>query len=145
MRPTPPPPRARSFAGWPPPASPTPTLPHGPTSCTPTTRPSCSASRWSMPGSAEPRADPGVGSRRAPLHASLSPVYHIELRQFPHNMCRFNLSEPQLATLVLPWVREEWIELGERKWNPNQATLKIVEGPELPLDQLTMGRGWRHA
>lgn len=72
-------------------------------------------------------------------------MFHIELRQFPHNACHFNLSEPQLRSLVLPWVREEWIEIGERKWNPNQAKLKIVEGPELPLDQLTMGRGWRHA
>ena len=72
-------------------------------------------------------------------------MFHIELRQFPHNACHFNLSEPQLRSLVLPWVREEWIEIGERKWNPNQAKLTIVEGPELPLDQLTMGRGWRHA
>lgn len=83
--------------------------------------------------------------RGAGRHASLPRVFHIELRQFPHNACHFNLSEPQLRSLVLPWVREEWIEIGERKWNPNQAKLKIVEGPELPLDQLTMGRGWRHA
>jgi hypothetical protein len=72
-------------------------------------------------------------------------VYHLELRQFPHNACHFNLAEPELAAIVLPWVREEWIEVAERKWNPNQATLKIIEGPQLPLDQLTMGRGWRHA
>ncbi len=72
-------------------------------------------------------------------------MYHIEIRQFPHNACHFNLAEPKLAAIVLPWAREEWIEIGERKWNPNQATLKIIEGPELPLDQLTMGRGWRHA
>jgi hypothetical protein len=72
-------------------------------------------------------------------------VYHLELRQFPHNACHFNLDEPELAAVVLPWVREQWIEIGERKWNPNQATLTIVEGPQLPLDQLTMGRGWRAA
>jgi hypothetical protein len=73
-------------------------------------------------------------------------VYHIELRQFPHNMCRFNLTEQELlATVTAPWAREQWIELGERKWSPHQAKLTVLEGPELALDQLKMGRGWRNA
>jgi hypothetical protein len=73
-------------------------------------------------------------------------VYHIELRQFPHNLCRFNLGEQELhATIVEPWAREEWIELGERKWSPHQAKLTVLEGPEMPLAQLSMGRGWRAA
>jgi hypothetical protein len=73
-------------------------------------------------------------------------VYHIELRQFPHNMCRFNLTEQELlATVVTPWAREQWIELGERKWSPHQAKLTVLEGPELALDQLKMSRGWRNA
>jgi hypothetical protein len=72
-------------------------------------------------------------------------VYHIELRQFPHNMCRFNLGERELRAVVEPWMREPWVELGERKWSPHQAKLTILEGPQIPLEQLTMGRGWRAA
>ncbi len=72
-------------------------------------------------------------------------VFHLALRQFPHNHCRFNLSERELATVLVPWVRGEWIELGERKWNSAQATLKVLEGPELGMHELTMGRGWRRA
>jgi hypothetical protein len=37
------------------------------------------------------------------------------------------------------------VEIEGRKWNPDRAKLRIIEGPELPLDQLTMGRGWRAA
>ncbi len=73
-------------------------------------------------------------------------VYHVELRQFPHNLCRFNLTERELrATVLGPWVREPWLELGERKWKPDQAKLTVLEGPRLGLDQLSMGRGWRAA
>jgi len=72
-------------------------------------------------------------------------VFHLELRQFPNNFCRFNLTEEQLHSIIGPWARGDWVELGERKWNPAQAKLKVLEGPELALDQLTMGRGWRNA
>jgi hypothetical protein len=72
-------------------------------------------------------------------------VYHVELRQFPHNHARFNLSDGELVALVDRWVREQWVEVGERRWNCNQATLAIVEGPQLPVQKLAMGRGWRSA
>jgi hypothetical protein len=73
-------------------------------------------------------------------------VYHVELRQFPHNMCRFNFSAQELRQAVLePWSEERWIEFGERKWSPHQATLTVLEGPRIPFGQLTMGRGWRTA
>ncbi len=72
-------------------------------------------------------------------------MYHVELRQFPHNMSRFNLTEAELRTIVEPWVRERMVEFGERKWNPQQAKITIFDGPRLPLEQLTMGRGWRAA
>jgi hypothetical protein len=73
-------------------------------------------------------------------------VYHVELRQFPHNMCRFNLSERELVdTIVGAWVQEKWIEFGERKWNPHQARLTVLEGPHLAVEELAMGRGWRNA
>jgi hypothetical protein len=73
-------------------------------------------------------------------------MYHVELRQFPHNFCRFNLTERELReTILYAWVRGEWIELGERKWNPHQANLTVLEGPQLPVGELSMGRGWRNA
>jgi hypothetical protein len=72
-------------------------------------------------------------------------VYHIELRQFPHNLCRFNLDEQELRAILEPWTREPWVELGQRKWSPYQAKLTILEGPNIPLQQLSMGRGWRVA
>jgi len=70
-------------------------------------------------------------------------VYHIELRQFPHNLCHFNLDQGALGAIVKAWTTEPWVEIEGRKWNPFQAKLTIFEGPEIPLDQLKMGRGWR--
>jgi hypothetical protein len=73
-------------------------------------------------------------------------MFHVELRQFPHNACAFNLSEAELfATLAVPWAREQWVQLGERKWSPHQARLTVLEGPHLPVQELAMGRGWRNA
>jgi hypothetical protein len=72
-------------------------------------------------------------------------MYHVELRQFPHNHCRFNLTDGELRVLVEPWAREQAVELDERKWSPHQARLTILEGPRLSVEQLSMGRGWRAA
>ncbi len=72
-------------------------------------------------------------------------MYHFELRKFPHAASRFNQSERQLLALVVPWVREEWVELGERKWNVNETKLTVLEGPELSLQDMAMNRGWRNA
>jgi hypothetical protein len=69
-------------------------------------------------------------------------VYHIELRQFPHNFSHFNLTQLQLRKVVEPWTAGETVELGDRKWSPHRAKLTILEGPEIPMSQLTMGRGW---
>jgi hypothetical protein len=69
-------------------------------------------------------------------------VYHIELRQFPHNFCHFNLSEQQLRAILAPWSEGQVVEVGERKWDPRRAKLTILEGPRIPNTQLTMGRGW---
>jgi hypothetical protein len=72
-------------------------------------------------------------------------MYHVELHQFPHNMSRFNLTDAELDMIVQPWAREQLVEFGERKWSPQQARLTILDGPRIPLEQLTMGRGWRAA
>jgi hypothetical protein len=72
-------------------------------------------------------------------------VFHIELHKFPSNMARFNLSTEEMLAVVMPWARGEWIEFGERKWNPHEARLTVLEGPEIPVNQLRVGRGWRLA
>jgi hypothetical protein len=72
-------------------------------------------------------------------------MYHVELRQFPHNLCRFNLTDQELRAIAVPWARGEWLDLGERKWTPHQAKLTILEGERMPVDQLSIGRGWRNA
>jgi hypothetical protein len=72
-------------------------------------------------------------------------VFHIELRQFPHNACKFNLTEMEMREIVEPWSRDAWIEVGERKWSPHQARLTVLEGPHLAVEDLAMGRGWRNA
>jgi hypothetical protein len=70
-------------------------------------------------------------------------MFHIELRQFPHNMCHFNMTEQELfAQIVDGWAQEQWIEMGDRKWNPHQSKLIVLEGPQIPVEQLSMGRGW---
>ena len=82
------------------------------------------------------------------LHPPFVPqgVYHVELRHFPRNVCRFNLSAEELqATVLDPWVADRPFELGELRWDPRQARLMVLEGPSIPPDQLSMGRGWRTA
>jgi hypothetical protein len=69
-------------------------------------------------------------------------MYHLELRKFPHNAAQFNLTEQEMLIIATPWARGEWVEVGERKWNPNEARLIILEGPLIPVDELSMGRGW---
>jgi hypothetical protein len=69
-------------------------------------------------------------------------MYHLELRQFPHNHCRFNMDEGELWRVLEPWVREQAVEVGERKWSPHTARITILEGPTLAIQQLSMGRGW---
>jgi hypothetical protein len=72
-------------------------------------------------------------------------MYHVELRQFPHNMCRFNLTDAELRAIVEPWALEKVVDFGERKWSSQMARITILDGPQIPLQQLTMGRGWRAA
>jgi len=73
-------------------------------------------------------------------------VYHVELREFPHNTHAFNLDEERLRTEVLdPFARGEIFELGGRAWVPQRTKLTVLEGAELPLHALSMNRGWNNA
>lgn len=73
-------------------------------------------------------------------------MYHLELRQFPHVARVFNLSRDELETqFVRPWIAGTIIEHDDRRWTPERARLLILEGPELRMDELGMGRGWGSA
>jgi hypothetical protein len=73
-------------------------------------------------------------------------MYHLELRQFPHVSRVFNLTREELDTrFVRPWVMGSMIEYDDRRWAPERARLKILEGPGLRPDEMGMGRGWASA
>jgi hypothetical protein len=73
----------------------------------------------------------------------LGPVFHVELKQFPHVARAFNLTLEQLhARIVARWVSQQTIELDDRRWSPERARLTIYEAPELRTDELGLGRGW---
>lgn len=73
-------------------------------------------------------------------------MYHLELRQFPHVARVFNLSRSDLERrFVGPWVAGTIIDHDDRRWAPERARLRILEGPELRSDELGLGRGWATA
>jgi hypothetical protein len=74
-----------------------------------------------------------------------SACFHVQLRQFPNSHTRFNLDAQELSAFAGPWARGEWVRAGERNWSSHQARLTIIEGPPLPVAQLSLGRGWRDA
>jgi hypothetical protein len=71
-------------------------------------------------------------------------MFHLQLRQFPHNHCQFNLTDQELRSVAEIWASGEWLAMGERRWNSHQAKLTIIEAPRIAVQQLSMGRGWRH-
>lgn len=69
-------------------------------------------------------------------------MYHVELRQFPRNLNRFNLSGPQVGAILVRWAQREQVEVNGQNWDPKQATITVLEGPEIPVHRLSLGRGW---
>ena len=73
-------------------------------------------------------------------------MFHVELRQFPHQARAFNLSREELESQILePWVTGASIALQDRRWTAEKAKLTILEGPELRPDEIGLGRGWNNA
>jgi hypothetical protein len=70
------------------------------------------------------------------------PTYHLELRQFPRNFNRFNLTGPEIGSVAMTWVQERILDMGDQRWSPVEASMTIIEGPEIPVGRLSMGRGW---
>jgi hypothetical protein len=73
------------------------------------------------------------------------PSYHIELRQFPRNFVRFNLTGPEVGAIALTWAQDKLLNYGDERWSPAEASIIIIEGPEIPVERLSMGRGWTTA
>jgi len=72
-------------------------------------------------------------------------VFHVELRQFPHQTRTFNLTREELDERILtPWIEGDAIELNEYKWLPDRATLTVYEGPLLEVADMGLGRGWQN-
>jgi hypothetical protein len=73
-------------------------------------------------------------------------VFHLEIRQRPHQTRAFNLTEEQLqARFLAPFLAGETIVYDDREWEPRKAKLTVIQGPELRPDQIGMGRGWHNA
>ena len=73
-------------------------------------------------------------------------AFHIEVRSGVRHARAFNLGAEQLRAGVLePWVGGRSIELGDRKWDPEESELRVLEGPELSNPELSFGQGWANA
>jgi hypothetical protein len=72
--------------------------------------------------------------------------FHVEIRRSHRRAWAFNFDEERLRRTILdPWRRGEKIELGDREWDPRESELRIIEGAELPPEDLAFGRGWNSA
>ena len=72
-------------------------------------------------------------------------MFHVELRQFPHQTRAFNLTREEIDERILrPWVAGERLELNDRRWAPDRATLAIYEAPMLAVGDMGLGRGWQN-
>ncbi len=74
--------------------------------------------------------------------------FHIEVATGRRHARSFNLTEEELGRTVLdPWLSERPILLGDRKWTraAEDSRLKILEGPELTVQDLAFSQGWSNA
>lgn len=72
--------------------------------------------------------------------------FHIEVSSGLQRARSFNLSDEELQRTVLePWVSGRPILLGDRKWDPEESELRILEGSELSNPELSFGQGWANA
>jgi hypothetical protein len=74
-------------------------------------------------------------------------AFHIEVATGRRHARSFNLTEEELGRTVLdPWLSDRPILLGDRKWTrSDEGRLKILEGPELSIQDLAFSQGWANA
>ena len=73
--------------------------------------------------------------------------FHIEVATAKLHARSFNLTEEELGRTVLdPWLSGRPILLGDRKWlRDDKTSLRILEGPELSIQDLAFSQGWANA
>ncbi|HEX3042187.1 MAG TPA: hypothetical protein VHP56_08895 [Solirubrobacterales bacterium] len=72
--------------------------------------------------------------------------FHIEVSSGLQRARSFNLSSEELQRTVLePWLSGQPVLLGDRKWDPEESELRILEGSELSNPELSFGQGWANA
>jgi hypothetical protein len=72
--------------------------------------------------------------------------FHIEVRSSLRHARSFNLTTEELEQTVLkPWFAGRSIQLGDRKWDPEESELRLLEGPELSNPELSFGQAWANA
>jgi hypothetical protein len=72
-----------------------------------------------------------------------TPVFHVELRQFPHQARAFNLEREELEERILrPWLAGATVQLQEHRFDPRKAKLAVYEGRGLESSEIGLGRGW---
>lgn len=73
-------------------------------------------------------------------------AFHVEVSSGLRHARAFNLGEGEVREAILePWLSRRVVDLGDRKWNPEDSELRILEGPELSNPELSFGQGWANA
>jgi hypothetical protein len=73
-------------------------------------------------------------------------AYHVQIRRSLRRAWAFNLDRDRVSRAVIePWLAGRTLRLGDREWLPRDCSLRIVEGPELPPQDLAFGQGWNAA
>ncbi|MGN6215608.1 MAG: hypothetical protein ACTHN7_01425 [Solirubrobacterales bacterium] len=73
-------------------------------------------------------------------------AFHVEVSAGLHRARVFNLSGEEVRQRVLdPWLSRRAFELGDRKWDPEESQLRVLEGPDLSNPELSFGQGWSNA
>jgi hypothetical protein len=72
--------------------------------------------------------------------------FHLEVSSGLHRARLFNLDDEEVRRKVLePWLSRRVFELADRKWDPEESELRVLEGPELSNPELSFGQGWANA
>jgi hypothetical protein len=73
-------------------------------------------------------------------------AFHVEVSSGLRHARAFNLSREDVERAVLqPWLSGRPVEIGDRKWDPEESQLRVLEGPELSNPELSFGQGWANA
>jgi hypothetical protein len=72
--------------------------------------------------------------------------FHVEVSAGLNRARVFNLGDEELRRAVLePWLSRRSFTLGDRKWDPEESDLRVLEGPQLSNPELSFGQGWANA